>query len=272
MGKSSKATVDQTVTKNRSTNGMSEIPMQMRACYTDYCNRGDAGMGENDIPAVVLLSGGVDSTVLLHHVIRNLGRRPVHALSFGYGQRHEKELECAAWQAEAAGAAEHHAVDMTFLGELVKRGTALVSGGAEVPDLRELKPNQLAQPPTYVPNRNMILLSVATAYAEAAGICQVYYGAQAQDEYGYWDCTTTFVERLNHVLELNRAEPVRVYAPFVRMRKAETVRLGLELGVDFSHTWSCYRGAEKACGTCPTCAERLAAFKEAGAEDPVPYQ
>lgn len=229
-------------------------------------------MPENEIAAVVLLSGGVDSTVLLHHAIKTLGRKPVYALSFNYSQRHSKELECAVWQAKAAGAAEHRVVDMAFLGELLKRGTALVTGGAGVPDLRELEPGQRSQPPTYVPNRNMILLSIAAAYAEAAGIHQVFYGAQAQDEYGYWDCTTTFVERLNHVLELNRVEPVRVYAPFVRMRKAETVRLGLELEVDFSHTWSCYRGGDKACGTCPTCAERLAAFKEAGAEDPIPYE
>lgn len=229
-------------------------------------------MAEGNTPAVVLLSGGADSSVLLHHAVRNLGRRPVHAVSFNYSQRHAKELECAKWQAEAAGVAEHKTIDASFLGALLKPATSLVAGGDDVPDLRDLSAAQLVQPPTYVPNRNMILLSVAAAYAESAGVDEVFYGAQAQDEYGYWDCTASFVERLNHVLALNRGKPVKVYAPFVRMKKAETIRLGLELGVDFSHTWSCYRGAQKACGTCPTCVERLAAFRAAGARDPIPYE
>jgi len=229
-------------------------------------------MAENDTPAVVLLSGGADSTVLLHHAIRNLGRRTVHALSFNYGQRHSKELECARWQARAAAVAEHRIIDVSFLGELLKLATTLIAGGEDVPNLRDLSARQLVQPPTYVPNRNMVLLSVAAAYAEAVGIEEVFYGAQAQDQYGYWDCTATFVERINHVLALNRGKPVKMYAPFVRMKKAETVRLGFELGVDFSHTWSCYRGGQKACGTCPTCAERIAAFRAAGAQDPIPYE
>jgi len=129
----------------------------------------------------------------------------------------------------------------------------------------------LTQPPTYVPNRNMMLLSMAVAYAEAHRIRNVFYGAQAQDEYGYWDCTSDFVDRINGVLELNRRDRVTVHAPFVGMRKAETVRLGLRLGVDFSHTWSCYRGGERACGTCPTCVERLHAFAAVGADDPIAY-
>ncbi|MCX5772280.1 MAG: 7-cyano-7-deazaguanine synthase QueC [Candidatus Hydrogenedentes bacterium] len=229
-------------------------------------------MAENQTPAVVLLSGGADSTVLLHHVLRNLGRRPVHALSFNYSQRHSKELDCARWQARAAGVTEHRIIDVSFLGDLLKPATALVTGGKEVPSLRDLPAAQRVQPPTYVPNRNMILLSVGAAYAETAGVEEVFYGAQAQDQYGYWDCTTTFVERLNHVLALNRGKPVKVYAPFVRMKKAETIQLGMELGVDFSRTWSCYKGGQKACGTCPTCAERLAAFRAAGAQDPIPYE
>jgi 7-cyano-7-deazaguanine synthase len=115
----------------------------------------------------------------------------------------------------------------------------------------------------------MMLLSMAVAYAEANNIYEVFYGAQAQDEYGYWDCTSVFVERLNRVLELNREKSVKIVAPFVTLRKAETVKLGIQLGVDFAHTWSCYRGNEKPCGTCPTCVERLNAFAEAGMTDPL---
>ena len=229
------------------------------------------GMMAECCGAVILLSGGVDSTVLLHHVARDLGRAPVHALSFHYGQRHAKELACAAFQARACGVAHHRVIDLSFLGDLLKGGTALVSGGAAVPDLGDLTAEELTQPPTYVPNRNMVLLSLAAAYAEAHGIPDVFYGAQAQDEYGYWDCTDAFLERLNHALALNRKDRITVHAPFVRMKKSETVRLGLALSVDFGRTWSCYRGGEKACGTCPTCVERLGAFEQAGTRDPLCY-
>lgn len=229
-------------------------------------------MNEKPRAAVVLLSGGADSTVLLHHVVRELERRLIHAISYNYGQRHSRELECARWQAEAVKVESHLVLDISFMRELLKEGTSLVSGGAPVPDLKDLDEVQLTQPPTYVPNRNMMLLSMAAAYAEAHGIHDVFYGAQAQDEYGYWDCTKVFLERINAVLALNRDTPVVIHAPFVSKRKAETVALGLRLGVDFAHTWSCYRGGEKACGTCPTCVERLNAFAEAGAVDPVPYE
>jgi 7-cyano-7-deazaguanine synthase len=222
-------------------------------------------------PAVVLLSGGLDSSVLLHHVARGLGHAPVYALSYDYGQRHSKELDCARFQAEAAGVAEHRIVDISFMGEIVKDASVLVTGGADVPDFSDIPQDFLDQPPTYVPNRNMMLLSVAVAYAESRGVGDVFYGAQALDEYGYWDCTADFVERMNAVLALNRRSPVAIHAPFVTKKKVESVRLGMELGVDLSRTWSCYRGGEKACGTCPTCVERLAAFEAAGVEDPVPY-
>jgi 7-cyano-7-deazaguanine synthase len=221
-----------------------------------------------DRPAVVLLSGGVDSSVLIHYVARSLGHAPVHALSFNYGQRHGRELLCAQAQASAAGAA-HRVIDLSFLGPLLAAGSSLIAGGAAVPDLKDLREEELAQPPTYVPNRNMMLLSMAAAYAEANGIQAVYYGAQAQDEYGYWDCTQEFLSRLNHVLALNRKEAVTIHAPFVNKSKAETVQLGIDLGVDFAQTWSCYRGEEKPCGTCPTCVERKNAFTACGVGDPV---
>lgn len=223
-------------------------------------------------PAVVLLSGGIDSTVLLHNLIKNLGCGPVHTLSFQYGQRHGRELECAVWQANTVKASSHKIIELDFLGDLLKGHSALVAGGKKVPALSELSEEHKAQPPTYVPNRNMILLSLAAAYGEGLRIPDVYYGAQAIDSYGYWDCTPAFLERLNHVFGLNRDEPIQIHAPFIRMAKSEMVRLGHELGVDFAHTWTCYRGGQKACGECPSCVERLKAFEEAGVEDPLPYQ
>ncbi|HIJ65537.1 MAG TPA: 7-cyano-7-deazaguanine synthase QueC [Candidatus Hydrogenedentes bacterium] len=222
-------------------------------------------------PAVVLLSGGMDSSVLLHHVARKLGYSPVHGLSCDYGQRHARELECARRQAAAAGVVRHHVVAMPFLADLVKEGTALVTGGPAVPDLDALDVGERRQPPTYVPNRNMILLSMAAAYAEAQGIADVFYGAQAQDEYGYWDCTPDFVERLNAALALNRHQCITIHAPFATAKKADIVRLGMALGVDFADTWTCYRGGDLACGACPTCVERRKAFRAAGFEDPLAY-
>jgi 7-cyano-7-deazaguanine synthase len=117
-----------------------------------------------------------------------------------------------------------------------------------------------------------MLLSLAAAYAEANKIADVYYGAQAQDEYGYWDCTTDFLGRINAVLSLNRDTPVRIHAPFVSHDKAANVLLGQELGVDFALTWTCYRGEPgHPCATCPACVERLNAFAKAGIPDPLDY-
>lgn len=214
--------------------------------------------------AVVLLSGGIDSVTLLHYTARRLEIPEIHALSFVYGQKHSRELEMAAWQAEALGVAEHRRIDISFYGELIRGGSALTDESIPIPDLAGLTEEQRRQPPTYVPNRNMVLLSLAAGYAEANGIQHVFYGAQAQDEYGYWDCTPGFVGKLNKLLQLNRVRPVRIHAPFVEKRKSDVLRIGLELGVDYSHTWSCYRGEERPCGRCPSCVEREAAFREIG--------
>ena len=221
--------------------------------------------------ATVLLSGGLDSTVLLHHVVKELGARPVYVLSFQYGQKHGRELDMARWQVASLGAAvaEYRVLNLGFFQELAGGASALVAGGPEVPALTDVKAADLDQPLTYVPNRNMLLLSLAAAFAEARGCGVLYYGAQAQDEYGYWDCTTEFVKRVNAVLALNRRQPVQVAAPFALKRKGEGVKLGLKLGVDFSRTWSCYRGGERPCGECPTCVERQKAFAEAGIPDPL---
>jgi 7-cyano-7-deazaguanine synthase len=226
-------------------------------------------LSERKSAAVVLLSGGMDSTVLLHHVARTLSPSPLISLSYSYGQRHSKELGKAEWQAGRVGVDEHRVIPIEFVADLVSAGTSLVFGGGAVPDLNDLPKDALAQPPTYVPNRNMMLLSIAAAFAEAQGIHDVYYGAQAHDEYGYWDCTADFIERINSVLSLNRRDAVTIHAPFVSERKSAIVRMGMELGVDFGRTWSCYRGGARPCGDCPTCVERRNAFGEAGFDDPL---
>lgn len=219
--------------------------------------------------AVVLLSGGLDSSTLLHYVIKRLWAGEVYALSFIYGQKHQCELQAAAWQAQAAGVKAHDVVDMSFFSALIPGGSALTDERQAVPRLADLAAAELSQPPTYVPNRNMMLLSLAAAYAEARGVTSLFYGAQTQDSYGYWDCTPEFLEKINAVLGLNRRNPVTVVAPFVNLRKADEIRLGLTLGVDYAHTWTCYRGGVTPCGECPSCVERADAFREVGIADPL---
>jgi 7-cyano-7-deazaguanine synthase len=212
--------------------------------------------------AVVLLSGGMDSATLVHYVKKSLGVPVVYTLSVAYGQKHARELAMARWQAESAGVTEHIEADLSCFARLTAGKSALTDAAIRVPDLAEIGAADRRQPVTYVPNRNMVLLALAAACAEARGVPDVFFGAQKQDEYGYWDCTTEFVERLNAALGLNRGRPVRVHAPFAALRKADVLRLGLSLGVDYGHTWSCYRGGRGPCGACPSCVERETAFRE----------
>lgn len=171
-------------------------------------------------------------------------------------------------QAASIGATEHRVINVSWLGEMIGEASALTGVSAPVPSLDEVDPADRDQPHTYVPHRNMILLSVGAAFAESRGSKYLYYGAHEQDRHGYWDCTLEFVEQINEVLRLNRRTAVLVKAPFVGMTKEEVLRVGTEYGVDYANTWTCYRGGETPCGECPSCAERAKAFRAAGLMDP----
>ena len=187
--------------------------------------------------ALILVSGGLDSTVLLHSCSRHYEK--LYALAVSYGQRHERELACARYQAGEVNA-DFTEADLKVFGQALQGGSTPLQSGEEVPELNTIPEALRDQPSTYVPNRNMVLLSFSAAFAEARQVQDIYYGAQAQVEYGYWDCTADFVEKMNAVLALNRRDPVHIHAPFMEYRKEEIVRLGLELKVDFAQTWSCY--------------------------------
>jgi 7-cyano-7-deazaguanine synthase len=219
------------------------------------------------IDSVAIVSGGMDSVTLLHYLVRRLGRTPA-VLTFTYGQKHSKEVSFARAQAGLLSCAEHLLLDLSPLAPAFA-SSALVSPALAIPDMAAVQGDP--QPPTYVPNRNMIFLAIAAALAEARGADLVYYGAQRHDLYGYWDTTPQFVDQINTLLALNRKTTVRVETPFVHFSKADILRLGFELGVDYALTWSCYEGGAAACGVCPTCAERLQAFAEVGRSDPLPY-
>lgn len=217
--------------------------------------------------SVAIVSGGMDSVTLLHYLIKVEKRAPA-IITFGYGQKHDKEIEYAKTQAALLGCQEHLVLDLALLRPLFAN-SALVSSETAVPNILDVLGDP--QPPTYVPNRNMIFLALAVAYAETQGVSDVFYGAQRHDIYGYWDTTPQFLEQLNQVYTLNRKTQVTIQAPFVQHSKTDILRQGLELDVDYSLTWSCYEGRAVACGRCPTCAERIKAFEEVGIPDPLPY-
>jgi 7-cyano-7-deazaguanine synthase len=213
---------------------------------------------------VVIYSGGMDSYTLLH-LARERGYR-VHALSFNYGQRHVRELECARSVCEAQGI-PHKVIDIRAMSE-VMAGSSLTSDVA-VPEGHYEEDSMKA---TVVPNRNMILLSLATGYAVTVGAGAVWYGAHGGDHAIYPDCRPEFVEKMDAVCRVANYEPVGIEAPFMAMDKGQILAEGLRLGLDYSQTWTCYNGREQACGRCGSCVERLEAFAANGVTDPLEYE
>jgi 7-cyano-7-deazaguanine synthase len=219
--------------------------------------------------AVVLLSGGIDSSTLLHYVCKLYGAKNVHALTFRYGQKHSRECLSAKWQAKHAGVGRHVIIQLTPFFKYIAGGSVLTDAEKLIPSLDEIRAANRQHPPTYVPHRNLLFLSLAVSYAEANKLSCVFFAAQHTDSYSYWDCTPEFVKRLNLVLNLNRGNKVTVKAPFIRFTKAQVIKSGLKLGVNFAHTWTCYRGLQKPCMECPSCVERMRAFQQIGVSDPL---
>lgn len=232
-----------------------------------------ASMGKK---AVVLLSGGIDSTTTLA-VARRDGF-DVYALSFRYGQRHGLELERARAVAEHLGARQHVilTIDLRQIG-----GSALT---ADIPVPKGRPSDQLSQgiPITYVPARNTIFLALALGWAEVLGAEDIFIGANAVDYSGYPDCRPEYLRAFEHLANLATRAGVegrahfRIHAPLLEMTKGQIIQLGHTLGVDYSLTWSCYDPVWRderplACGSCDSCQFRLKGFSEAGLTDPLPY-
>lgn len=222
-------------------------------------------------PAVVLLSGGLDSTTTL--AICMAEGFAAHALSFRYGQRHTIELNAAQRVASSLGAVEHRIaeIDLRVFG-----GSALTDDLA-VPKKRAVDASGDV-PVTYVPARNTIFLSYALAWAEVLGATDIFIGANAVDYSGYPDCRPEFLKSFEKLAELGTRIGIegarfQVHAPLIALSKAEIIQRGIKLGVDFSLTHSCYDPSSEgvACGECDSCQLRLKGFREAGLEDPISY-
>lgn len=224
-------------------------------------------------PAVVLASGGLDSTTVLA-MAREAGHA-VHALSFDYGQRHRFELAAARRAAEALGAASHRLIGV----ELGPVGGSALTADIPVPQGREAAEMADQIPVTYVPARNTVFLSYALAWAEVLEAADIFIGVNAVDYSGYPDCRPQFIAAFERMANLATAAAVegrltlRIHAPLIQMTKAEIIRTGTALGVDYGMTHSCYDPAPdgRACGRCDSCQIRRRGFQEAGVPDPTAY-
>lgn len=219
--------------------------------------------------AVIILSGGLDSTVLCYKSV-NEGYE-VHALTILYGQRHSKEADNAKKIAGLLGI-EHRIVDLSSLNGLLK-GSALTDSSVNVPEVPETAEHYDTLKSTIVPNRNAIFLAVAIGYAQSIKANNIFFGAHHSDRGVYPDCRKEFVEVFEKAERIaNDNMDLNISAPFVEMDKSEIVSLGFGLGVPFEHTWTCYAGGEVHCGSCSACSERKRAFRESGVNDPTEYK
>lgn len=221
--------------------------------------------------ALVLFSGGVDSTTCLGIAVDKYGSENVLALSVSYGQKHTKEID------SARAVAKHYGVELyeLDLSEMFRfSDCSLLKGSSEeVPHesyAEQLKETDGSPVSTYVPFRNGLFISSAAAIAISRGCSVIYYGAHSDDAAGnaYPDCSEAFNNAISEAVWVGSGNQVRIEAPFVSKTKADVVKMGLELGVPYELTWSCYEGGDVPCGKCGTCIDRAKAFAENGVSDP----
>ena len=226
-------------------------------------------------PAVILLSGGLDSTTILA-IARAQGFTP-YALTFRYGQRHQAEIQAARRAADAGDVAEHVIADINLA---MFGGSALTSDEYAVPKHESIEEISEGIPITYVPARNTVFLSFALAWAEVLGARDIFIGVNAVDYSGYPDCRPEYIEAYTQMANLatqasteGRAK-LTIHTPLISLTKSEIIARGLELGVDYAQTVTCYDPTVDgvACGHCDACLLRLRGFAELGASDPAPYQ
>lgn len=228
--------------------------------------------GEN---IAIALSGGLDSTTLVYALVSKYGPDRVKALSFNFGQRHKNELQYALKTSTHLGI-KHEVIALDYLADISRQTSALIEGSDLTPKTAEENSGN-PQVNTYVPFRNAQFAFITAAFAETHNCRYIAQGLNAVDEYGYWDTTIEFTNRINAVLELNRDNQVRFIAPFVELYKDEELRMARELSEEFGidileNTWSCYNGDDgsgKECGVCNTCTEKITGYIQAEFADEV---
>lgn len=227
--------------------------------------------------AVVLSSGGVDSTTCVGLAVKKYGFRNVTTLSLFYGQKHDKELMCAKQVAEYYHV-PHIEKDISTVMEF-SNCSLLTHSTDEIKHTdygEQVAENESGRVNTYVPFRNGLLLSIAASIADSlypGEEVDIYYGAHADDSAGsaYADCSPEFVRAIGKAITQGTYGKIKVVAPLIKMNKTQVVAKGISLKVPYKHTWSCYEGGELACGTCGTCRDRLKAFADNGVGDPIKY-
>ena len=198
---------------------------------------------------VVPTSGGIDSTVLLHHAVKCGDFDEVHAISFHYGQRHVRELISAEHTADVLGV-NHRVIKLDFFKDI--NTSSLTNPEIEVALTRDVLGD--AQTVNYVPFRNQMMLSICCAIAESLEANTVFHGAaQVDTQAGYWDGSEEFLEAINSLTSLNRKHRIKIEAPLIELSKKEIIEWGTDLDVSFGHTWTCYKGEDKECAECPAC-------------------
>lgn len=213
--------------------------------------------------SLIILSGGMDSVTLLHYKKESIAL----AVSFDYGSNHNsKEIDCAVKQCQLLGI-DHIVIPLGFMGQYFK--SSLLSGADQIPEGSYTDENMKS---TVVPFRNGIMLSIACGLAESNGLSHVMMANHGGDHTIYPDCRPDFVRAMNDAMRSGTYEGITLEAPFTNMSKSDIARIGKELGVDYSLTYSCYKGGDKHCGKCGTCVERREAMAEAGIDDPTEYE
>lgn len=222
---------------------------------------------------VVILSGGLDSTITLRLAVQKYGAENVAALTYDYGQKQRREIDMARMSTNLLRV-KHKVVDASFLGEISKGFSANVDTDMEMPTIKDVLGDP--RPKTYVPNRNMILMSIAAAYAEVNNVDTILCGLQVHDEYSYWDTTQRWVDKMNDVLNENRNIRIKLIAPFSQLSKKQELAILKEIDGNvnlLTFTLTCYNPDSEgmSCGKCPSCSERIKNFAEFGIKDLIPY-
>jgi 7-cyano-7-deazaguanine synthase len=214
--------------------------------------------------AVVIYSGGMDSFTILQRAYKD--GYDLYPLTFDYGQKHSKEIDYARRVCNELKL-PHRIIDITAINQLLQSSS--LTSDKSIPEGHYEADNMKS---TVVPNRNMILLSLAIGYAVDIGASKVFYGAHSGDHAIYPDCRPEFVRAMNAVANIANYEPVEIVTPYLQGDKISILRDGLAMGLDYGKTWTCYNGREKACGKCGSCVERLEAFALNNSVDPLPYE